>query len=78
MSKSLTIEEVKKKKIALESGILKLVQEYEKETGSFVSYISFERKPTKKEEDRLANSIMPEPERKGPVENINVEMRFDI
>lgn len=78
MAKALTIDEVKKKKIDLESQILKLVQAYEKETGSYVSYISFERKPTKSAEDRLAKTCMPEPERRGPVENINVEMRFDL
>ena len=78
MAKSLTIEEVKKKKIALESGILKLVQAYEDETGAYVSYINFERKKTKRADDRLANTVMPEPEKRGPVENVNVEMRFDL
>jgi hypothetical protein len=78
MSKSLTIDEVKKKKISLESSILKLVQTYEEETGSYVSYINFERKKTKKPNDRLAETIMPEPEKRGPVENVNVEMRFEL
>jgi len=78
MAKSLTIDEIKKKKIALESAILKLAQAYEEETGSFVSYIEFERKPTKTKEDKLAQTCMPEPERKGPIENINVSMRFDL
>ena len=78
MAKALTIDEVKKKKIDLESGILKLVQAYEKETGAFVSYINFERKKTVKEDDRLAKTIMAEPEKRGPVENVNVEMRFDL
>ncbi len=75
---ALTIEDIKKKKIELESAILKLVQEYESETGSYVSYINFEREKTKSKEDRLANTIMPEPERRGPIENVNVEMRFDL
>jgi len=75
---ALTIDEIKEKKIKLESDILKLVQAYEKETDCFVSYIDFERKTTKSEKDRLAKVPMPEPERKGPVENINVNMRFDL
>lgn len=75
---SLTVDEIKKKKIKLESDILKLVQAYEKETECFVSYIEFERKNTKNADDKLAATCMPEPERKGPVENINVAMRFDL
>ena len=78
MTKSLTIEEVKKKKIALESAILKLVQAFEDEVGSFVSYIDFQRKPTKSSQDKLASVPMPEPEKRGPIENINVDMRFDL
>lgn len=78
MAKSLTIDDVKKKKIELESSILKLVQAFEKETDTFVSYIDFERKPTKSENDRLAKTIMPEPERQGPVANVSVNMRFDL
>jgi len=77
---SLTIDQVKEKKIELEGAILKLVQDYEKETGTFVSWIEFERKITKEESDRLAgcHCATPEPERKGPVSNINVSMRFDL
>lgn len=78
MAKSLTVEEVKKRKIALESAILKLVQDFEKETDSFVSYIDFQRKNTKSKGDKLANTIMSAPERRGPIENINVDMRFDL
>jgi hypothetical protein len=74
---SLTIDEVKKKKIKLESDILKLVQAFEKDTDSFVSYIEFERKVSKGKPQRLEYAV-PEPQRDGPVENINVNMRFDI
>lgn len=77
-AKTLTIEEVKKKKIALESAILKLVQAYETETGSFVDYIGFQRKTTKSTSDKLAEVPMHKAERRGPVENINVSMRFDL
>jgi hypothetical protein len=74
---ALTIDEIKKKKIKLESDILKLVQAYEKETKSYVSYINFERKVSK-EAEKGYNVPLPEPSRSGPVENINVEMRFDL
>lgn len=76
---SLTIDEIKKKKIELESGILKLVQGYEKETGAFVSYMNFERKISK--DANKAESLhycTPEPERDGPIENVDVSMRFDL
>ena len=77
---SLTIDEIKKRKIKLESDILKLVQAYEEETESFVSYINFERSVSKKvAENDISKSIcVPEPERNGPVENIDVNMRFDL
>ncbi len=79
MAKSLTIDDIKKRKIDLESAILKLVQAYENETGSFVSYINFERKVSKGvKEVETAHPCTPEPERKGPVENIDVNMRFDL
>lgn len=74
---SLTVEEIKKKKIELESAILKLVQEYEKETDTFVSYISFERRLSK-EDKKYVESPLPEVNKDGPVENINVDMRFDL
>ncbi len=73
---SLTIDEVKKKKIDLESAILKLVQGFEEETEAFVSYINFERKPSKLRESY--NTPLPEPNRDGPVENVDVSMRFDL
>jgi len=74
---SLTIDDVKKKKITLEGAILKLVQEFEKETDSFVSYINFERKISKNEKDTL-HGATPEPERQGPVKNVDVNLRFDL
>ena len=71
---SLTIDEIKKKKITLESGILKLVQAFEKETDTFVSYMNFERKVSKDTD----HPSTPEPERNGPIENVDVSMRFDL
>ena len=77
---SLTVEDIKKRKIKLESAILKLVQFFESETDTFVSYMNFERKVSKKVKGNdISYSVpVPEPERDGPIENVNVEMRFDI
>lgn len=75
---SLTIEEIKKKKITLESSILKLVKEFEKETDTFISYINFARKVSKDENAKNYHQAIPEPERSGPVENVDVNMRFDL
>ena len=76
---SLTIDEIKKKKITLESSILKLVQDFEKETDSFVSYLNFDRAISKdKKVSEAAHTYTPEPERKGSIENIDVSMRFDL
>ncbi len=74
---ALTIDEIKKMKIKLESDILKLVQAYEKETKSFVSYINFERKVDTNSK-KTDVCCLPEPSRRGPVENVTVEMRFDL
>ena len=77
---SLTIEQVKGRKVKLEGSILKLMQDFEKETEAFASYISTERKPSKKaKKDDISGSIeVPEPERDGPLINVTVDLRFDI
>jgi hypothetical protein len=77
---SLTIDEVKKRKIDLEGNILKLVQSFEKETDSFISYISFERKVSKNtKKGHISEAIaVPEPERDGPIANVTADLRFDI
>jgi len=74
----MTIDEIKERKIKLESDILKLVQDYEEETGSFVSYIDFERMITRDSKSQYIEKAIPEPERDGPIENVNVSMRFDL
>jgi hypothetical protein len=76
---ALTIEDIKKKKIELESAILKLVQGFENETDTFVSYMDFSRKISKdKAKCERLHTCTPEPERDGPIENVNVNMRFDL
>jgi hypothetical protein len=74
---ALTIDEIKKIKIKLESDILKLVQTYEEETKSFVSYINFERK-VDTDPKKTDVCCLIEPSRRGPVENITVDMRFNL
>ena len=74
---SLTITEIKKKKIELESAILKLAQAFEEETGSFVSYMNFERAVSKEAKEHPVYD-MPVCERKGPLENVDIDMRFDL
>ena len=73
MAKVLTIDQVKKMKIVMEGKILKLVQDFEKETKSFVSYVSLDRRIGKGSE-----VCCPEPERDGPIANAEVSLRFDL
>jgi len=74
---SITIEKVKEKRIKLESDILKLVTNFEKETGTITSYINFSRKTALGKESNSPICV-PEPEREGPVKNVEVSLRFDI
>ncbi|MBU2249565.1 MAG: hypothetical protein KKD77_22655 [Gammaproteobacteria bacterium] len=75
---SLTIDEVKKMKVKLESQILDLLTSFEKETQSYASYINFERKVSKKSKKEQDNMPISEPSRNGPIINVTVELRFDI
>lgn len=76
MSKSgkLTIEDVKKKKIDLEASILKLINDFEDECGVRATYINFERKRDKSYKD----TVEPAEPRRGPVENVDVNMELDL
>jgi hypothetical protein len=75
MDKKLTIEDVKKKKVELESNILKLVNEFEDECGVKATYINIDRKRNKS-----TTVEMPEPcePNRGPVENVDVNMELDL
>ena len=77
---SLSIDQVKKKRVTLESSVLKLLQDFEKETDTFTGYIDVERKPSKKtKKSDISNSIaIPEPERDGPLVNVNINLRLEI
>lgn len=71
MDKKLTIEDVKKKKIQLEKDILKTIQDFEKECGVKISYISLNRSSESTE-------AVPEPRREGPIKNVNASMELDL
>ncbi len=74
MNKKLTIEDVKKKKVGLETSILKLVNDFEDECGVRATYINLSRERTKE------TKSMPEPcePNKGPIENVDVNMELDL
>lgn len=77
---SMTVDEIKKSKVDLESSILKLLNKFESDTKTYISYISTERKRIK---SKKRNSIdryvdVPEPERRGPLVDVNIDLRFDI
>jgi hypothetical protein len=74
MDKKLTILDVKKKKMELETSILKLINDFEEECGVRATYINFDRKREKE------TKSCPEPcePAKGPVENVDVNMELDL
>ncbi|MHA1290446.1 MAG: hypothetical protein ACTSPB_23945 [Candidatus Thorarchaeota archaeon] len=74
----MTIEQVKKEKIKLESAIAKLLQDFEKKTTTYLSYINFERKMTDKEKKAEKSGNLAYVERKGAINNVTIEMRIDI
>ncbi len=75
----MTIEQVKERKIKLESKILKLFKDFEKETASFVGFVDTRRKPRRKSNKKsIDHEVMPEHERDGPLMNVNIDLRFDI
>jgi len=77
---AMTVDEVKRRKIKLEKDIRSLVIEFEKDTDTFCSYISFDRKVSKnaKKNAAVREVAVPEPERDGPVANVDVDLRFDL
>lgn len=75
----LTVEQIKKKKVTLETDILNLVQGFEKETNTYISWINTQRKVSKsKKDDPEHTCCVPEPERQGPLVNVNIDLRFDL
>ena len=69
-----TIKEAKANKIKLESDILKLINDFEKTNGIFISYINVQRKRDKDTYPEEAIS----PTKKGPVENVEINMDLDL
>lgn len=72
--KSMTIEEVKKAKIKLESEILKLMQEFENSTGVKLGYIDTQRKA---KGNKLETAPEPYEPYKGKISNVNIGMELD-
>ena len=68
--KSLTLDEIKEKKIDLESTILDMVTDFEEETGVKLSYIHFDR--PRLDEDRP----IPVDEERGPITNVDISMQI--
>jgi hypothetical protein len=73
MDKKLTILDVKKKKVELETNILKLINDFESECGVRTTYVNISRKREK--ENRTVAECEPA---KGPVENVDVNMELDL
>lgn len=67
----LTIKEVKKKRTEFEESIIKLIQDFEKETSVKVNYFNIERK---NDSDREV-SVMKEDDR-GAVVNVNAQVEI--
>ncbi|MGW8178303.1 MAG: hypothetical protein ACWGQW_05995 [bacterium] len=73
--KSMTIEEVKESRIALESAIIDLISTFEKDTGLKCTYMDIQRKrPKDKNGYEMEEPIGPS---RGPVENVNVAIDFE-
>ena len=68
MAKEITVKEVKQKRIDLEEAILKLVQDFEKETGTHADHVWFNRSDD--------DEVFEEPT--GKIKNVEVSLRFDL
>jgi hypothetical protein len=75
-SRNITIEDVKKKKIELESSILKLIQGFEKECGVYCSHIHFDRQMDEKNSLEAIEPVGPS--KRGPIKNVDVNMDLDL
>ena len=73
--KSMTIDDVKKRKIQLEKDILKMLQDFEKDTKVYVSYTNFKRK---NDRDMETAVDVPTSPKRGPLVNVTVEMDLDL
>jgi hypothetical protein len=73
MAKSSTIAEVKKAKIELESSILKLLTDFEKEYDVKLGYINIERK-----HDDICVPCRSDSPKPGPPVNVTVNMDLDF
>jgi hypothetical protein len=68
MAKSITVKEVKQKKIDFEETILKMVQDFESDTDTHVDNIWFNRSDD--------DEAFEEPT--GKIKNVEISLRFDL
>jgi len=75
--KSLTIEDVKKAKIDLESAIAKLMQDFESTNGIKLGYLDVKRERKKSKGE---TKVMEEPyePHKGKIETVEINMELDL
>ena len=70
----MTIEDVKKAKIKLESDILKMIKDFESDTGVYINYLNMDRKYD--EDDQVEN--VPSRRRVGKLQNVEASMELDL
>lgn len=76
-SDKMTIDEVKKRKIQLESDIMDLIKDFEKETGVFAGYVNIQRERST-DENGFDEPVATKSPSKKPVENVEVSMDLDL
>ena len=74
---AMTIVDVKKAAIELETAITKLMQDFEKETGMRTGYMDIMRKRDASEDSNSPESIMPREEPTKDIETVNIDIRFE-
>ncbi len=74
--KNVTIEDVKKAKITIETEITKKMQDFEKTYGVKLGYINIKRKRDKK--DKEAIPIDASTRKEMPIETVDINMDLDL
>jgi hypothetical protein len=69
------VEEIKKRKIEMESEITDMLKKFESESGVRASYVSIERKRPSKKEMNSPDSVMEDYDDRD-LETVNIEIRF--
>ncbi len=74
--KGMTIEKVKEMKIGLETEIMKLLKDFESETGVYTGYLNIERE--QEEVDIKEAPIMQTSTKEKDIINVDVNMELDL